>query len=229
MSAPLSQRTGVLLDKLGFLSASVGCVLEPADCVWVARRRFLLLKARREPERNFLGLDIRAKLVDRSNLWSDEVGVQSNVHFHFANATIALASLLAKYPGQVDCVSIQVRALLDVSQSPADPPRGSPQGGPRRRRQIASLPRPVARHLALTSSPSLVQYPDPHFKKRHHKRRIVQAELVETLAALLPTGATVFLQSDVLEVAEAMRDQVSIPPPAPSPSLYPPRLPPALH
>jgi tRNA G46 methylase TrmB len=74
----------------------------------------------------------------------------------------------------------------------------------------------------------LAQYPDPHFKKRHHKRRIVQAELVETLAALLPTGATVFLQSDVLEVAEAMRDQVSIPPHAPRP-LYPPRLPTALH
>jgi hypothetical protein len=72
------------------------------------RRRFILLKARREPECNFLGLDIRAKLVDRSNLWSGEVGVQSNVHFHFANATIALSSLLAKYPGQVDCVSIQV-------------------------------------------------------------------------------------------------------------------------
>jgi tRNA G46 methylase TrmB len=90
------------------------CVLEPTDCVRVARRRFILLKARREPERNFLGLDIRAKLVDRSNLWSDEVGVQSNVHFHFANATIALSSLLANYPGQVDCVSIQVRALLDV-------------------------------------------------------------------------------------------------------------------
>lgn len=74
----------------------------------------------------------------------------------------------------------------------------------------------------------VVQYPDPHFKKRHHKRRIVQAELVETLAALLPTGATVFLQSDVLEVAEAMRDQVSIPSHAPGP-LNQPRLPPALH
>mmetsp|Transcript_11142 Transcript_11142/g.23250 ORF Transcript_11142/g.23250 Transcript_11142/m.23250 type:complete len:359 (-) Transcript_11142:459-1535(-) len=52
-----------------------------------------------------------------------------------------------------------------------------------------------------------VQFPDPHFKKRHHKRRIVQPQLVDAVADVLPPGRQVFLQSDVREVAVAMREQ----------------------
>lgn len=48
---------------------------------------------------------------------------------------------------------------------------------------------------------------DPHFKTKHHKRRVVQASLVQSIAALLAPGARVFYQSDVLEVSIAMRDQ----------------------
>jgi tRNA (guanine-N7-)-methyltransferase len=47
-----------------------------------------------------------------------------------------------------------------------------------------------------------IQFPDPHFKNRHHKRRVVQSALVRAVAEGLPTGARVFLQSDVLEVSE---------------------------
>ena len=42
-----------------------------------------------------------------------------------------------------------------------------------------------------------VQFPDPHFKRKHHKRRIVQAGLVRDLAARMDAGGRVFLQSDV--------------------------------
>jgi tRNA (guanine-N7-)-methyltransferase len=52
-----------------------------------------------------------------------------------------------------------------------------------------------------------IQFPDPHFKRRHHKRRVVQPQLVSAIKALVPQGGRVFLQSDVLEVAENMRDQ----------------------
>lgn len=51
-----------------------------------------------------------------------------------------------------------------------------------------------------------IQFPDPHFKRRHHKRRVVQPQLVSAIKALVPQGGKVFLQSDVLEVAEDMRD-----------------------
>jgi tRNA (guanine-N7-)-methyltransferase len=52
-----------------------------------------------------------------------------------------------------------------------------------------------------------IQFPDPWFKKRHAKRRTVQPELVATLAQFLPTGAKVFLQSDVEWLALEMRDR----------------------
>ncbi|MDA0266436.1 MAG: tRNA (guanosine(46)-N7)-methyltransferase TrmB [Cyanobacteria bacterium] len=51
-----------------------------------------------------------------------------------------------------------------------------------------------------------IQFPDPWFKKRHQKRRVVQSELVALLAETLPQGGEVVLQSDVLDVAEAMVD-----------------------
>jgi tRNA (guanine-N7-)-methyltransferase len=52
-----------------------------------------------------------------------------------------------------------------------------------------------------------VQFPDPHFKKRHKKRRVVQPQLVHAAERLLRHGGSVFLQTDVLNVAEDMRDQ----------------------
>ena len=52
-----------------------------------------------------------------------------------------------------------------------------------------------------------VQFPDPWFKKRHNKRRVVQNELVEILVNYLVEGGEVFLQSDIEEVAMEMRDR----------------------
>ncbi|KAJ0762272.1 putative tRNA (guanine(46)-N(7))-methyltransferase [Helianthus annuus] len=47
--------------------------------------------------------------------------------------------------------------------------------------------------------------PDPHFKKRHHKRRVLQKPLVDAIVDGLMPGGQVFIQSDVLEVAIDMR------------------------
>lgn len=52
-----------------------------------------------------------------------------------------------------------------------------------------------------------VQFPDPWFKKRHHKRRVVQPELVADLADLLRPGSLVFLQSDIEELAVEMAER----------------------
>jgi tRNA (guanine-N7-)-methyltransferase len=49
-----------------------------------------------------------------------------------------------------------------------------------------------------------IQFPDPWFKKRHRKRRVVQPELVNVFAQYLSSEAKVFLQSDVKMVAEEM-------------------------
>lgn len=52
-----------------------------------------------------------------------------------------------------------------------------------------------------------IQFPDPWFKKRHQKRRVVQSELVEQLATYLVSGGVVFVQSDIEQVAIQMRDR----------------------
>eukprot|EP00198_Chlamydomonas_reinhardtii_P009375 XP_001698712.1 predicted protein [Chlamydomonas reinhardtii] len=102
--------------------------------------RFLLLLQRNNPNRqiNYLGIEIRRTLVDRSNEWVARLGLTGRVHYVFANATVSLEALLAGYPGPV--------------------------------------------------TDAFVQFPDPHFKRRHRKRRVVQRRLVDALAAAMPPG-----------------------------------------
>ena len=52
-----------------------------------------------------------------------------------------------------------------------------------------------------------IQFPDPWFKQRHRKRRVVQPELVDILAHYLVDEGIVFLQSDVELVALEMCDR----------------------
>lgn len=49
-----------------------------------------------------------------------------------------------------------------------------------------------------------IQFPDPWFKKKHHKRRVLQPALLLSLAAALAPGRQLFLQSDVPAVIEPM-------------------------
>ncbi|KAL9420100.1 hypothetical protein AB3S75_037806 [Citrus x aurantiifolia] len=119
--------------------------------------RFLIWLARRNPDSgNYLGLEIRQKLVKRAEFWVQEL-VLSNIHFLFANASVSFKQLVSSYPGPLMLVSILC--------------------------------------------------PDPHFKKRHHKRRVVQKPLVDSIIDYLMPGGKVFVQSDVLEVALDMRKQ----------------------
>lgn len=111
--------------------------------------RFVLNLAKRDPDWNVVGLEIRQPLVDRANLWRQEQGL-SNAYFVFTNATLHLGTLFA--PGTIQRLTIQ--------------------------------------------------FPDPWFKKRHHKRRLIQPHVVPTLASCLKPGALVFVQSDVAEVAQ---------------------------
>lgn len=52
-----------------------------------------------------------------------------------------------------------------------------------------------------------IQFPDPWFKARHAKRRVVQPELVAELAQYLAVGGVVFLQSDQKFIAVEMCDR----------------------
>jgi len=117
--------------------------------------RFLLVLARRHPERNFVGVDIREPLMRRANDWAKELNLP-NVHYAVSNATISTRLWMESCPGRLAAVTIN--------------------------------------------------NPDPHWKKRHHKRRIVQPQLAEAIVELLPPGGLLMFQSDVLEVAVDMRN-----------------------
>lgn len=49
-----------------------------------------------------------------------------------------------------------------------------------------------------------IQFPDPCFKKRHWKRRILQPNFVRAMAERLDMGGEIFVQSDVQPLAEEM-------------------------
>jgi len=66
---------------------------------------------------------------------------------------------------------------------------------------LAEVP---AGRLALVS----LQFPDPWFKTRHHKRRVLQPPLLHALAGAMAPGSRLFLQSDVLAVIAPMAELV---------------------
>lgn len=65
---------------------------------------------------------------------------------------------------------------------------------------LSSLP--VGRLQRVT-----IQFPDPWFKTRHAKRRLVQPQLVTQLANYLAVGGVVFIQSDIEALAVEMGDR----------------------
>jgi tRNA (guanine-N7-)-methyltransferase len=65
---------------------------------------------------------------------------------------------------------------------------------------LSSLPQGTLKRVTI-------QFPDPWFKTRHAKRRVVQPGLVEELANYLAIGGVVFLQSDMEFIAVEMRDR----------------------
>ena len=62
---------------------------------------------------------------------------------------------------------------------------------------LADLPKDLLQRVSI-------QFPDPWFKKRHHKRRLLQPPLLLALASALEPGRELFIQSDLLTVIEPM-------------------------
>ena len=47
-------------------------------------------------------------------------------------------------------------------------------------------------------------FPDPWFKKRHHKRRVVQPEFINTLSNSMQKGSVIFIKTDVKDLFDYM-------------------------
>jgi tRNA (guanine-N7-)-methyltransferase len=67
---------------------------------------------------------------------------------------------------------------------------------------LSSLPANVLKRVSI-------QFPDPWFKRKHQKRRVVQRQMIHELAEFLADGGWLLLQSDVEPVAVEMRDRVA--------------------
>lgn len=64
-------------------------------------------------------------------------------------------------------------------------------------RAIAEIPNGVLQYVTI-------QFPDPWFKKRHAKRRMVNADLVLAIADRLAEGGEIFIQTDIEFLADEM-------------------------
>ena len=52
-------------------------------------------------------------------------------------------------------------------------------------------------------------FPDPWFKKRHYKRRVIQPEFIKILSNLLQKGSLIFIKTDVKDLFDYMDYNIS--------------------
>ncbi len=52
-------------------------------------------------------------------------------------------------------------------------------------------------------------FPDPWFKKRHYKRRVIQSEFINTLSNSLQRGSLIFIKTDVKDLYDYMDSIIS--------------------
>jgi tRNA (guanine-N7-)-methyltransferase len=52
-------------------------------------------------------------------------------------------------------------------------------------------------------------FPDPWFKKRHYKRRVIQPEFLNILSSSLQKGSQIFIKTDVKDLFDYMDDTIS--------------------
>ena len=115
---------------------------------------FLINLAIKNQNWNYLGIEIREKLVIKSKSRISEEGI-NNLFFAFGNADSIIGHYLNSFPKDL---------LFSVS----------------------------------------FNFPDPWFKKKHIKRRVIQPELISKISQILRLGGFLTIKSDVLELFKYM-------------------------
>ena len=54
-----------------------------------------------------------------------------------------------------------------------------------------------------------LNFPDPWFKKRHYKRRVIQPEFINILSSLMQKGSLIFIKTDVRDLFDYMDFTIS--------------------
>ena len=120
---------------------------------------FLLNLANNNKTWNYIGLEIREKLVNKSKLKLKDESID-NLFFAFGNAEYIIEECIYKFPADI------------------------------------------------VSSVSF-NFPDPWFKKKHHKRRIIQPRLIHKISQLMVKGGCISIKSDVEELFDYMDMTIS--------------------
>ena len=120
---------------------------------------FLLQLANQNKSWNYIGLEIREKLVNNAKLKLKNQSLD-NLFFAFGNANYLIDDCIGKFPADV---------VLSVS----------------------------------------FNFPDPWFKKKHQKRRIIQPQLIHNISQLMVNGGSISIKSDVEELFEYMDMTIS--------------------
>jgi tRNA (guanine-N7-)-methyltransferase len=66
----------------------------------------------------------------------------------------------------------------------------------------------LPRFAAGSLSRIFIHFPDPWWKKRHAKRRLAQADVMDHLVRVLAAGGELFVQTDVWDTAQAYREVI---------------------
>ena len=124
-----------------------------------ASGEFLFQLAEQNKNWNYLGIEIREKLIINAKCKLKDKDID-NLYFIFGNADNLLKNWIFQYP--------------DINFDSAS-----------------------------------INFPDPWFKKKHHKRRIIQAKFLNRLALLMPKNSLLFIKSDVEELYKYMNSEIS--------------------
>ena len=123
-----------------------------------AKGEFLIELATKNPEWNFVGLEIREPLVISSEKKREQLEL-NNLKFLFCNVNVSLDKWLSELDyGQLKRVSIQ--------------------------------------------------FPDPWFKRKHFKRRVLKSSLLNSIARSMNNDGEIFIQTDILKLIESMTNTI---------------------
>ncbi len=124
-----------------------------------ASGQFLFDLALDNPNWNYLGIEIRERLVKTAKLKVQEREMK-NLYFLFGNANNIVNDFQSKFI---------IKNVKSIS----------------------------------------FNFPDPWFKKRHYKRRVIQPEFIEILSNLMQKGSLIFIKTDVKDLFEYMARTIS--------------------
>ncbi len=119
---------------------------------------FLFDLALRNQKWNYLGIEIREKLVINANLRMQNKEI-NNLYFAFGNANKISDKLNNKLPMEL------IRSIT-------------------------------------------FNFPDPWFKKKHHKRRVIQPDYINYLSDSIQKGTLIFIKTDVKDLFEYMKNTI---------------------